>query len=54
LRQHFAEILAIARIRVVEVVMPDLIINDGDEDILQQDENAEPDDMPEMDEEDDE
>lgn len=34
-------------------MMPDAIINDGDETILQEDEGAEDDDVPEMDEEDD-
>jgi hypothetical protein len=34
-------------------MMPEAITNDGDEDILQEDENAEPDDVPEMEEEDD-
>ena len=33
--------------------MPEKITNDGDEDILQIDESAESDDVPEMDEEDD-
>lgn len=34
-------------------MMPDAITNDGDETILQEDESAEDDDVPEMDEEDD-
>ena len=34
-------------------MMPEAITNDGDEDILQEDEDAEDDDVPEMDEEDD-
>jgi hypothetical protein len=34
-------------------MMPEAITNDGDEDILQEDEGAEPDDMEEMGEEDD-
>jgi hypothetical protein len=34
-------------------MMPDPITNDGDEDILQEDETAEDDNIPEMDEEDD-
>jgi len=34
-------------------MMPDAITNDGDEDILQDDEDAEDDDIPEMEEEDD-
>jgi hypothetical protein len=34
-------------------MMPEAITNDGDEDILQEDANAEPDDVPEMEEEDD-
>lgn len=34
-------------------MMPEIIINDGNEDILQEYESSEPDDMPEMDEEDD-
>jgi hypothetical protein len=34
-------------------VTPDAITNDGDEGILQEDESAEDDDTPEMDEEDD-
>jgi hypothetical protein len=38
---------------MVEGMMPEAITNDGDEDILQEDEGAEEDDVPEMDEEDD-
>lgn len=34
-------------------MMPEAITNDGDEDILQETEDAEEDDVPEMDEEDD-
>jgi hypothetical protein len=34
-------------------MMPEAITNDGDEDILQEDDGAEPDDMTEMEEEDD-
>ena len=34
-------------------MMPELVSNDGDEDILQETESAESDDIPEMEEEDD-
>jgi hypothetical protein len=38
---------------MVEGMMPEAITNDGDEDILQEIEDAEEDDVPEMEEEDD-